>query len=221
MVMKLKIMSLALCLFLVTTSSIFAKDELRDNDSTSQAIQKLVKLGTGVHKVKCDKKGRIKTCVIVASSRISTVLGNTKGIAIAQKRAALAAKAEFVKWLKVDIEIRENSEDESTLFIEGSEENDELALRESGKSLEKTTETINSISKGLISGLELIHKQVNSDDKELILVYGWSAETAAAIREMEKNKNQSSSKKKEKRLSGKKNIKDKSVTSDNAKKFLE
>src|SRR5258707_1935816 len=80
--------------------------------------------GPGVSNVVRDKKGRILSVLIVGRSRISTVLGATKGKEIAARRASLAADAEFVKWLGSKVDVRESDKDETTLFLEGAEDND-------------------------------------------------------------------------------------------------
>lgn len=215
-----RIMSSVLILVLVLSSPLGAKGK---DDSTTKALKKIAELGPGVYKVKYDKKGRITTCVVVSSSRISTVLGKTKGLQVAQKRAALAVRGEFVKWLNEDVSIHENSVDETTLFLESNSDNDTNAIKESGKSLEKTTTTINSVAKGCVRRLQLLHREVNGEDKLLTLVYGWTSETAAAANRI----NEEKKRRREKRQKGKKGgsgtrkIKSKITTSDAAKKFID
>lgn len=218
----------AFVLVLLGASPLLAQDSEKESDSeaVTKALQKIAELGPGVYKVKQDKKGRIQSCIVVGSSRISTVLGKSKGLQTAQQRAALDARGEFVKWIKDKVEIHESSSDETTLFLEGSEENDEKTQRESGKAIEKNDKNIGSASEGLIRGLELLHREVNGEDKTLFLVYGWNANTAVAVRQVGQDESSANDKgtraaKPDKKKSGDKDIEDKSTTSDSAKKFLD
>src|SRR5262249_11545353 len=95
--------------------------------------------GPGVSNVVCDDKGRIVSALIVGRSRISTVLGASRGKEVALQRASLVADAEFVKWLGSKVSVHESDRSEATLFLQGAESNDADALSESGKSLEKTS----------------------------------------------------------------------------------
>ena len=49
--------------------------------------------------------------------------------------------------------ICENSENETTLFLQGEEGKDKDALSEAGKAVEKNSDTYKSVSPGLIRGL--------------------------------------------------------------------
>ena len=157
----------------------------------------------------------------------STALGKAKGLEVARDRAALSAKAEFVKWLKERVSVYSKTEDETILFLEGSEQNDADTLKESGKSVEKTGKKIETIAEGLVRGLQVIHTEVTDKDKMLTVVYGWDAKTAEASKKVRKdlNSDDKSSGTKEgdsAKKSGPKDkkIEDKKMTSEDAKKFL-
>lgn len=212
-----------------------------DDDPVAKAMSQIAQLGPGVHKIKTDNKGRIKSCIIVGQSRISTVLGKAKGLETARQRAQLAAKAEFVKWLKERVSVHEKTEDEQILFLEGQEGNDSDALKESGKAVEKTTKKMESISESLVRGIELLHSEVSDKDKTYTLVYGWDAKTAEATKKARKDLNEESKDGTTKKESGTdasqgkagerkgtegikaldKKIEDKKATSKDAKKFID
>jgi hypothetical protein len=146
---------------------------------------------------------------------------------VARDRAALAAKAEFVKWLKEKVSVYSKTEDETILFLEGSEQNDADTLKESGKSVEKTGKKIETIAEGLVRGLQVIHTEVSDKDKTLTIVYGWDAKTAEATKKVRKDlnsdeKNSDAKERDSAKKSGSKDkkIEDKKVTSEDAKKFL-
>jgi hypothetical protein len=208
------------CLLVVATAisaviaagSAWTGEKKTKDEATEKALSKIVQLGPGVHAIKRDKQGRITSCIIVGHSRISTVLGETKGLQDARNKARLDVSAQFVKWLKEKVILCEKNEEETILFLEGSEGNDQVALKESGKSVEKTGKKFVSVSQGLIRGLQVLHFEVSGKDKTYSLLMGWSAENAKATEKLEKGDN---GKNKKSRL-----IKDQKATSDEAKKFL-
>ena len=71
-------------------------------ESPEQIVKRLADLGEGVHEVKAEG-GNLKSIKIVGQERISTVLGETKGLITAQKRATLKANAAFVEWMKTHV----------------------------------------------------------------------------------------------------------------------
>jgi hypothetical protein len=79
------------------------------------------------------------------------------------------------------VEVHEHAQNETTLFLEGSEENDGEALRESGKALEKTTEHYTRKAQRLVRGMQLVHRELNAGKKELTIVKKWYARNAEAI----------------------------------------
>jgi hypothetical protein len=199
----------------------------RDREVKKDGIDysKIAEAGPGVYKVVTDKAGRIQSCLVVGSSRISTVLGAAKGKEVARQRAALQADAEFVKWLKSEVSVHETRQDEAVLFLEGNEDNDKDALRESGKATEKTTAQFQSAARGLVRGMQVKHLEVNAKEKTLTVVKLWKARTASAVKDVEKGlkeparggeKTPLSDAKKpaEKKKSSGKTIEDKKVTID-------
>lgn len=213
------ICSLVLFALLGLTSVTQAEDKA--DDEVAKAMSKIAQLGPGVHAIKKDNKGRITSCVVVGQSRISTVLGKAKGLETARDRAKLDASGQFVKWLNEKVSIYQKSEDESILFIEGSEDNDKEALKESGKAVEKTTKKIESLSQGLIRGFQVLHVEVSDKDKSYTIVLGWDAKTARAVQGVkEANGPGSKTGGDPKQFLPDKKIEDKKVTSPDAKKFL-
>lgn len=235
----------AFALVIVAGTALTDDKEKKDTD-VEKALSKIAQIGPGVHGIKKDHKGRITSCMVVGQARISTVLGKTKGLQTARQQARLAASAEFVKWLKEKVSVHSKSEEETILYLEGSKDNDEEALKESGKAVEKNSEKMESISEGLVRGLQMLHVEVNSDEKTYTIVMGWSAETAKATKKVSEDLKDSEPKGRDAKKPGTdpksggtetpdaktpgkeptakkpidKTIKDKKVTSDDAKKFL-
>ena len=150
--------------------------------SVEEQMDNLVKQGPGVHNIKKDSKGRVQSLVVVGQARISTVLGAAKGKEMARKKAEQSAKAQFVKWVGDSVEVHENQDNEATLFVQGDQGNDKEALSEAGKAVEKSSDTYKSVSEGLVRGLQLLHSDLNAEDKEYTVVYGWSFGNAKAAK---------------------------------------
>ena len=194
------------------------QSEAEKDEDTAKTLSELAALGPGVHAVKKDSKGRVTTFVVVGQARVSTALGKAKGLEVARDKAKLDASAQVVKWLGEKVSVHQTTDEETILFIEGSEDNDKDALRESGKAVEKSTKKIESVSQGVVRGLQSLHVEVNADDKTYTVVLGWEAKTADAAKELgSPGKDGADPKKKkpaDKKLDGKK------ATSPDAKKFL-
>jgi len=228
------------CLWLATASAIAvvlaggtapAGEKEKADAEVAKALGKIAQLGPGVHAIKMDKQGRITSCMIVGQARISTVLGKPKGLQDARTKARLDVSAQFVKWLKEKVSLHEKSGEETILFLEGSENNDEKALKESGKSIEKTSKTFESVSEGFLRGLQVLHVEVSDKDKSYALVMGWSVENAKAAEKVEKSTDSKDGQKGIGQKDGDKGssttksrpdtvIGDRKITSDDAKKYL-
>lgn len=198
-------------------------------------VERVAKLGPGVHRIKKDSRGRISSCVVVGQARISTALGASKGVQVARDKANLAASAEFVRWLKESVRVHQKSDDELILFTEGSEADGAAAaaLTESGKAVEKSSTQMESVAEGLVRGLQLLHADVSKDDKQYTVVKGWKADTAEATRSVGADlkrdepkgskrggaKNGAAAEQRESKRTGDREIKDKEATSDDVKDF--
>jgi hypothetical protein len=187
-----KILFVLATIVALDTMTAFAAEKKKEKaepkaGSVEEQMDSLVKLGPGVHKIKKDSKGRVQSLIVVGQSRISTVLGAAKGKEVARKRAEQSAKAKFVQWLGEAVIVCENAQNETTLFLQGEESNDKNAMSEAGKAVEKNSDTYKSISAGLVRGLQLLHAEVDAEDKECTVVYGWSLANAKAAKDAHTN----------------------------------
>ncbi len=203
--------------------------------SVEEAMAKIAELGPGVHSVIKDKKGRIKSCVVVGQATISTVLGKAKGIEIARDKANLACSTEFVKWLKEEVSVVQSNDDQSVILIEGEEGGDDEYIKSFGKSVEANSKKMTSIAAGLTRGMQVLHKILDGDGKTYTVVKGWKADTAEGVKKVaadlatdapesksDKSKKSTGGASKEKATSKKidKEIESGSATSDDAADFL-
>jgi hypothetical protein len=177
------IILLTVCTLLLGGQVSQAQEE-DDGPSVEEQMATLVALGPGVHNIQKNKKGNIRAFVVVGQARISTSLGKNKGLELARNKANLACSAEFVKWLKEEVSVYESNDEETVILLEGSEEGDGESLTESGKSVEKSSRKMESLSKGLVRGLQLIHKEVDGDGKTYTIIKGWKADTAEGTKKI-------------------------------------
>ena len=160
------------------SSNCFAQDK---SPSSEDQIKQLAELGPGVHKIKKDESGRMQSCVIVGSSRMSTVLGTAKGLETARKRATLSARAEFVRWMKTAVVAVQSMSDESIVYLQGSGG----AVSESGKGTEVTKDNVDTLSAGLVRGMTVIGFNQDPKSEMLTVVYGWSPKFASMAQDAE------------------------------------
>lgn len=209
-----------------------AQDEEEDGPTKEEQMAKLVELGPGVHAIQKNKKGHITACMVVGQARISTSLGKAKGLELARNKANLDCSAQFVKWLKEEISLYESNDEETVILLEGEEGSDDDSLKESGKSVEKSSKKMESLSKGLVRGLQVLHKDVDGEGKTFTIIKGWKADTAEGVKkvsadlasdepeskESKKGSDTASKEPKEKKID--KDIESSSATSDDAADFL-
>lgn len=226
---------LVVCLLLLGGQGLFAQEDDDDGPSIEEQMAKIAALGPGVHSIQKDKKGRITACVVVGQARISTALGKAKGMENARDKANLACSAEFIKWLKEEVNVYQSNDEETVILLEGSEEGEDESLKESAISVDKSSKKMESLSKGLVRGLQVLHKEVDGDGKTYTVVKGWSADTADGVKKVatdlasDESESKDSKNKKPTGEAGGKTSKDKkidkdieggSATSDDAAKFL-
>lgn len=137
-------------------------------------METLVKLGPGVQKIKKAPNGAITSLVVVGQSKISTVLGNARGLQTARRNAELSARGAFTKWLKTDSTIVELSEEEGVILAE----NDGSGLVETGKAIDKSSTKMESVSSGISRGLQLLHAAQDPETEFYTVIFGWKADTA-------------------------------------------
>ena len=217
------------CWGLFFTHPAICQEVVGTNPAVTKKIKDTVALGQGVYAVETDKKGRISSCIIVGQARISTVLGKTKGLEMAREKAKLTCSAEFVRWLKEDVTVYVSSEDEAVILVEGSEGKGDDSLNESGKAVEKNGKKMESISKGCVRGLMVLHKEINGDGKTYTLVMGFKTSRLEGLKKLNEDlkvdepkgkngKDSTSGGSKDKKAE--KNIENESATSDDAGDFF-
>lgn len=199
-------------ILLVGMSSGVVSRNARSDDDKMKAI---VALGPCVTKIK-KKDGKLVSCLVVAQAEVSRSLGPAEGNLHAQKKADMNAKYEFVKFLKTHAMGKDTKDGTLVLKSEGSESNGQVSHKVESSNLETTKSVIETAAEGMVSGLELIHRNVNSENHIMTLVYGWSAENAAAASTVGQDQQEDESGED----GGESTVKDESATSDSASDYL-
>jgi hypothetical protein len=144
-------------------------------------INKYVDSGVdGVVDVRTDKSGAITKVIVVGATPISTVLGAADGLLTARREARLRAAGKFRQFLKEKVSVEEKSETERIVKLESEKGSD---LTESGKKISKFTDKYETISEGMVKGLQVLgYKTVslNAKEKVYVMVCGWDAVTSKA-----------------------------------------
>jgi hypothetical protein len=158
-------------------------------ETPEETVKRMAALGGDeVQDIKIEN-GKLKSLKVVGKDRISSVLGTSKGLLTAQKRAKMKANAAFVEWMKNHVKTISSTTDESIVTLQGEskqgagEKGDSEKLTEQGKAVETTKQEIATQAQGMIQGLELVGKHVDPETKTLTLVYAWSAARAKAAKE--------------------------------------
>ena len=172
------------CFLAMAIPSIAFGQEDEGGSDVAKQMKRIAALGPGVHEVQKDKKGQITSCIIVGQARISTALGKAKGIELARDKANLDCSAQFVKWLKEEVSVYQSNEDESIILMEGSEEKENDSLKESAKSVEKSSKKMESVAKGAVRGLQMLHKETDGNGKTYTVVKGFKASNLDALKKL-------------------------------------
>jgi hypothetical protein len=147
------------------------------------------------------------------------VLGAAKGKEVARQRAELNAKAALVKWLGEKVAIHQKTEDETILFLEGEEGKgkDKDTIKESGKSIEKTEKTIQSVASSMLRGMKIVHVEISGEEKNYTLVMKWDVKGSNAAKELSDELNQGKNRDEKTGTAPSKKITDKRITIDDDK----
>ena len=155
-------------------------------------FKKFAAMGDGVYRVKYDEDGQIKSCIVVGSSRVSTVLGASKGKQTARRKADLACDAEFVKWCKAKLTVEESDSGEDIFVLSGSGKDDDSekeSMTEEGKSTEAYTRKVTRYAEGILRGMEVLFVDTDAAGKTVTVVKGLNAKNIDAVKDLSKKLN--------------------------------
>lgn len=188
-----------------------------------QELKKIKEMGIGIYKIKYDAAGAIESFLVVGQAEVSTVLGTVKAQLMARKAAEQSAKAALAQFMKETVTVVETSDNQTVLTTEGNGS----SLLQKGKSIDKQSSKFKSVSSEVLSGLTLIHYDLDADKKTMTAIYGWKPKFSEIGRELrEKMNNDKTAGSGEDALAGGQvskdpaGLKSKKMTSDIANDFL-
>ena len=188
-----------------------------------QELKKIKEMGIGIYKIKYDAAGAIASFLVVGQAEVSTVLGPVKAQLMARKAAEQSAKAALGQFMKETVTVVETSDNQTVLTTEGNGS----SLLQKGKSIDKQSSKFKSVSSEVLSGLTLIHYDLDADKKTMTAIYGWKPKFSEIGRELrEKMNNDKTAGSGEDALAGGQvskdpaGLKSKKMTSDIANDFL-
>ena len=164
-----------------------AKSDPAPTSPADAFINKYIDSGVdGVVDIRTDKNGAINRVVVVSAVPLSTVLGAADGLLTARREARLRAAGKFRQFLKEKVSIEEKSETERIVKLESEKSSD---LTESGKKISKFSDKYQTVSEGMVNGLQTLGFKtvsLNPKEKVYVLVCGWDAETSKAAGDLGK-----------------------------------
>jgi hypothetical protein len=157
----------------------------QEQETKAKKLERAVGQGTGVLDVK-DENGVVKYVSVVGQVRISTVLGLSKGIITAKRRASLLADAAFVEWMSSKVKTVAKVGDSTIVMLEGAEGPEVDQFKEEGKSEEITKQNVKRIAEGIIRGMVTAAYDQDGEAKIYTTVKVWNPKTALAAAKAQK-----------------------------------
>jgi hypothetical protein len=154
------------------------QEESQGNPQT--ALRNLALMGSGAVEKKVEN-GRLKSLRIVGFCEIPNSMSIGRGRKFAQGKAFMDAQNQFIKWMENNVSSITQSGDEDIVMIDNGED--------SSKGSSTFKEEIRSEAQGLIRGLNIIHVEVDSEDRILYVVAGWSSQNADFARQAQAQNN--------------------------------
>ena len=186
-----------------------------------QELKKIKDMGIGIYNIKYDSNGAIQSFLVVGQAEVSTVLGPVKAQLMARKAAEQSAKTALVQFMKETVTVVETSDNQTVLTTEGNGG----SLIQKGKSIDKQGEKFKSVSSEVLSGLTLIHYDLDADKKTITAIYGWKPKFSELGKEIREKMNNDKTGAEDSLAGGQVKqdptvLKSKKVTSDIANDFL-
>lgn len=150
----------------------------KKTESKAAKLKRAVGQGTGVMDIK-DNGGIVERVTFVGQARISTVLGVSKGLITAKKRASALADAAFIEWVGKAVHTATQVGDSTILVLKGAKGPSIDALEEKGASVEITQQNVATFSQGILRGGVSAAFDQDGKSKLYTIVKIWSPNLAA------------------------------------------
>lgn len=181
--MRAFIATLALCLLphvaAAQPGDLAAQEAQAMKQEPSGQAEALQKAPVGVFDLVYDEQGQLLRLKIKEVAPVSTALPGIQGERQAQKRASLAARAAFSKFLSEQVTVQESDSEQFVIRAKDGKESAEV--------LTQTSRMITSMSDSFMRGLIPLYERVEGEGNERVftVVLGWSKKLVMASAQAE------------------------------------
>ena len=159
-----------------TKAGIEAAEKKALTPENEEALKEMIAAPVGVFAPEYDKKGVLIRLKIKGESAVARGLSAARAEGAARDSAQRRAKADFVKFLKEEVSVRENEQEEIIIVEKDGEE------QAGYKNV--STRTIETRANGLLRGLIVLDERFAGEGgaRTATVTYGWSKKLADAAR---------------------------------------
>ena len=158
------------------TAKVEAAEKKALTPANDAALKKMLAAPTGVFDPEYNDDGVLLRLKIKGEAETTTGLRAVRADRLAREKAERLVKAAFVKFLKEEVSVRENDQEEVIIIEKDGEE-------QAGYKNVSTTQ-IETKAQGLLRGLIVLVDQVEGEgaNRKATVVFGWSQKLADAAR---------------------------------------
>ncbi len=159
----------------------FAQDGM---PSKAERLMQYAKGNAGVKEPEFDDEGHLVKAVVVGKAVISSVAG-PRGELIAERKAAIDCRAQFVQWCKEKMTVDENDGDE-LIEKQNSTENDTETESKGSSYYSRIVETK---AASMVQGMTDVYSGINAEKRQYVIIKVFNRKVAKGLRELGKELN--------------------------------
>ena len=147
--------------------------------SKAELIKQYAKGAAGVKDFDFDEEGHLIKAVVVGKAVISSVAG-PRGELIAERKAAIDCRAQFVQWCKEKMTVDESDEDELIEKQNASENGTETESKDSTYYSRK----VESKAASMVQGMTEIYSGINAEKRQYVIIKVFDRKLANRLRDL-------------------------------------
>lgn len=153
--------------------------------SKAELIKQYAKGAAGVKDYDFDEEGHLIKAVVVGKAVISSVAG-PRGELIAERKAAIDCRAQFVQWCKEKMTVDESDEDELIEKKSASEDESESESKDSTYYSRK----IETKASSMVQGMTEVYSGINAEKRQYVIIKVFNRKVAKGLRDLGKELNE-------------------------------
>ena len=153
--------------------------------SKAELIKQYAKGAAGVKDYVFDEEGHLIKAVVVGKAVISSVAG-PRGELIAERKAAIDCRAQFVQWCKEHVTVGENDGDELMQKKTASENESETESKDS----EYYSRKVETKASSMVQGMTEIYSGINAEKRQYVIIKVFNRKVAKGLRDLGKELNE-------------------------------